>query len=178
MARPVEVRPLAPYRIWLRYQDGTEGEVDLSHLAGKGVFAAWDTEGVFARVRLGPHGQIEWPGEIDLCPDALYLKLTGKRPEDVFTGPARPAGMREVSRFYGIVIRIFYDDHNPPHFHAEYGEHEVLVNINTLAILSGSLPARALGMVTEWASLHQRELLVSWERASRLQPPGKIAPLP
>ncbi len=87
--------------------------------------------------------------------------------------------MPEVSRFYGIVIRIFYDDHNPPHFHAEYGgEHEVLVNINTLAILSGGLPARALGMVTEWGSLHQRELLAAWERASRLQPPGKIAPLP
>ena len=56
--------------------------------------------------------------------------------------------MPEVSRFYGIVIKIFYDDHHPPHFHAEYGEHEVLVSITTLAILSGSLPARALGMVT------------------------------
>ena len=65
-------------------------------------------------------------------------------------GPARTC-MPEVSRFYGIVIRIFYDDHNPPHFHAEYGEHEVLVNINTLAILGGSLPARALGMVAEWS---------------------------
>lgn len=86
--------------------------------------------------------------------------------------------MPEVSRFYGIVIKVFYDDHNPPHFHAEYAEHEVLVSIGTLAILSGSLPARALGMVTEWASLHQRELLAAWERASRLQPPGKIAPLP
>ena len=78
MVRPVEVRPLARYRIWLRYQDGTEGEVDLSHLAGKGVFA---------QVKLGSHGQIEWPGELDLCPDALYLTLTGKRPEDIFTGP-------------------------------------------------------------------------------------------
>lgn len=86
--------------------------------------------------------------------------------------------MPEVSRFYGIVIRIFYGDHNPPHFHAEYGEHEILVNINTLAILGGSLPARALGLVTEWASLHQRELHAAWERASRLQPPGKIEPLP
>jgi hypothetical protein len=66
------------------------------------------------------------------------------------------------------VIRIFYDNHNPPHFHAEYGEHEVLVNINTLAILGGNLPARALGLVTDWASLHQRELLAAWERASRL----------
>ena len=78
----VEVRPLARYRVWLRYQDGTEGEVDLSHLAGKGVFSVWEQEGVFARVKLGPHGQIEWPGEVDLCPDALYLTLTGKRPED------------------------------------------------------------------------------------------------
>ena len=86
--------------------------------------------------------------------------------------------MPEVSRFYGIVVKIFYDDHRPPHLHAEYGEHELLVNINTLAILGGSLPARALGMVTEWASLHQQELRVAWERASRLQPPGKIEPLP
>ena len=70
--------------------------------------------------------------------------------------------MPEVSRFYGIVIRIFYDDHNPPHFHAEYG----------------SLPARALGLVTEWASLHQQELRGAWGRASRLQQPGKIDPLP
>ena len=86
--------------------------------------------------------------------------------------------MPEVSRFYGIVIKIFYDDHNPPHFHAEYGEYELLVNINTLAILGGSFPARALGMVTEWASLRQRELAAAWEKASQLQAPGKIDPLP
>jgi len=58
----------------VRYQDGTEGEVDLSHLAGKAVFAAWEQEGVFAKVKLGPHGQIEWPEDMDLCPDALYLR--------------------------------------------------------------------------------------------------------
>ena len=87
MIRPVEVRPLSRHRIWLRYQDGTEGEVDLSHLAGKGVFAAWDQPGVFDQVKLGPHGQLEWPGDLDLCPDSLYLTLTGKRPEDVFAGP-------------------------------------------------------------------------------------------
>ena len=89
MIRPVEVRAVAPYRIWLRYQDGTEGEVDLSHLAGRGVFSTWEREGVFAAVKLGSHGQIEWPGELDLCPDALYLTLTGKRPEDIFIGPER-----------------------------------------------------------------------------------------
>jgi hypothetical protein len=87
MIRPVEVRPVARYRLWLRYQDGSEGEVDLSHLAGKGVFSAWEQEGFFDQVKLGPHGQLEWPGGLDLCPDALYLTLTGKRSEDIFTGP-------------------------------------------------------------------------------------------
>jgi hypothetical protein len=91
MVRPVEVRPLSPYRIWLRYQDGTEGEVDLSHLAGKGVFSVWEQEGMFAQVKLGPHGEIAWPGDVDLCPDALYLRLTGKQPEDIFEGPATQA---------------------------------------------------------------------------------------
>ena len=89
MVRPVEVRAGGGYRIWLRYQDGTEGEVDLSHLAGKGVFSAWDKKGVFAKVKLGPHGAIEWPGDLDLCPDALYLLLTGKQPDEVFAGPDR-----------------------------------------------------------------------------------------
>ena len=51
------------------------------------AFSAWDQEGVFDQVKLGQHGQLEWPGDLDLCPDALYLTLTGKRPEDVFTGP-------------------------------------------------------------------------------------------
>lgn len=85
MVRPTEVRPVGRYRIWLRYEDGTEGEVDLSDLAGRGVFAAWDNPGVFAGVRLGSHGAIEWPGDLDLCPDAMYLRLTGKRPEEGFS---------------------------------------------------------------------------------------------
>lgn len=93
-----------------------------------------------------------------------------------FRGPM--AQMPEISRFYGLVIKIFYDDHNPPHFHAEYGEYEVLINITTLAIMSGRLPARALGMVTEWAALHQGELRGAWERAKELLPPGQIEPLP
>lgn len=90
MIRPIEVRPLGRYRIWLRYQDGTEGEVDLSDLAGRGVFADWDDEGVFAQIGLDPHGAVEWPGDLDLCPEALYLRLTGKRPEEVVSGPESP----------------------------------------------------------------------------------------
>ena len=79
---PVEVKACGPYRIWLRYTDGTEGEVDLSHLAGRGVFNAWDDPSFFAEVGIGLGGGVCWGDGIDICPDALYLRLTGMKPED------------------------------------------------------------------------------------------------
>jgi Domain of unknown function (DUF4160) len=85
--------------------------------------------------------------------------------------------MPEVSRFYGIIIRMYFDEHPPPHFHAEYSEDEVLININTLAVISGKLPSRALGLVVEWAFLHQAELGLLWERARNMESLGKIEPL-
>ncbi len=85
--------------------------------------------------------------------------------------------MPEISRFFGIVIRMYYDEHLPPHFHAEYGEHHALVDINTLAVMFSSLSPRALGLVMEWAALHQEELRTQWDRARNLQPLGRIAPL-
>ena len=81
---PVEVKALTNFRIWLRYDDGTEGEVDLSDVAGRGVFKAWNDPTFFNAVRLGSHGAIEWGADIDICPDAMYLRLTGKSPEEVF----------------------------------------------------------------------------------------------
>jgi len=86
--------------------------------------------------------------------------------------------MPEISRFYGIVIKMYFDDHLPPHLHAEYGEYQALVNIDTLAVIGGRLPPRAMGMVMEWALLHQDELKEAWSRAKSLQPPGRIDPLP
>ena len=80
----VEVRALEPYRIWLRYDDGVEGEVDLSHLAGKGVFAAWEDHAFFADVRLGSCGSIVWGEDLDLCGDALYLEITGLTSKELF----------------------------------------------------------------------------------------------
>ena len=85
--------------------------------------------------------------------------------------------MPEICRFYGIVIRMYFDDHRPPHFHAIYGGDEALVGIEGMAVLRGRLPPRAHGLVVEWAALHQRELLEAWGRARRLEPLGKIAPL-
>ena len=86
--------------------------------------------------------------------------------------------MPEISRFYGIVIRMYFNDHHPPHFHAEYAGSEVLVNIDTLAVFAGTLPPRAMGLVIEWASLHQQELRSDWEKAKNLEPLDKIDPLP
>lgn len=63
--------------------------------------------------------------------------------------------MPEISRFFGIVIRMYFDDHSPPHFHAFYGENEARIGIEPIALLNGSLPTRAASMVFEWAALHQ-----------------------
>jgi len=85
--------------------------------------------------------------------------------------------MPEISRFYGIIIAMFYNENNQPHFHARYGSQKVVIAIRTLSVLEGKLPARALGMVVEWASQHQAELLENWELSRKEQTPRKIQPL-
>ena len=85
--------------------------------------------------------------------------------------------MPTISTFYGVLIQMFWNDHAPPHFHALYGEYEVLIDIRTLEITEGALPRRALAMVLEWAQLHRAELLEDWELCTRNQHPNKIAPL-
>lgn len=82
--RPTDVKPLSGYRLHVRYADGVEGEVDLSHLAGKGVFAQWNDPQAFARVSIGSSGEIRWDDAVDVCSDSLYMEITGKSPEDVF----------------------------------------------------------------------------------------------
>ena len=83
-ARPVRVRARDGFRIWIRYSDGVEGEVDLSALAGKGVCRVWEDPGVFAGVHVSPHGSIAWSDELEICPDALHMELSGKSAEDLF----------------------------------------------------------------------------------------------
>lgn len=85
--------------------------------------------------------------------------------------------MPELSRFYGIVIKMYYDDHNPPHFHAEYGSEQMVVNINTLAVIAGRLTTRATGLVLEWAALHQGELQHAWQQATNMERLDRIDPL-
>lgn len=85
--------------------------------------------------------------------------------------------MSEISRFYGIVINMFLNEHNPPHFHAKYGEFHILVDIKDLSVLKGTFPPRLLRKVLEWASIHQAELKKAWEVLRNCQPPSKIKPL-
>jgi Protein of unknown function (DUF2442) len=84
MHKVAHVKLLADYRLDLTFDDGRAGIVDLSHLAGHGVFAAWTDYAIFKQVRIGAAGELVWNEQIDLCPDALYLQATQQQPADVF----------------------------------------------------------------------------------------------
>jgi hypothetical protein len=86
--------------------------------------------------------------------------------------------MPTLSIFYGIVIQIYWFDHAPPHFHARYAEYEAQIDIQTVSVLNGSLPKRALAMVLEWTREHQAELMAAWAAASAGAHPDQIVPLP
>lgn len=85
--------------------------------------------------------------------------------------------MPEISRFFGIIIAMYYNEHNPPHFHARYGDASVEITIETLSVLAGRLPPRAMGLVIEWASRHQEELMADWLLARQQAELKTIEPL-
>jgi hypothetical protein len=85
--------------------------------------------------------------------------------------------MPEISRFFGIIIAIYYNDHPPPHFHVRYGQQKAIIEIQSLSILAGKLSPRALGLVIEWAASHQAELQQNWELARQQEPLESIQPL-
>jgi hypothetical protein len=82
-----------------------------------------------------------------------------------------------ISEFFGILIRLYFNDHAPPHFHARYNDHEAVIAMDSLEVLEGWLPRRALGLVLDWAELHRAELLADWELCRMHHQPRKIAPL-
>ena len=86
MIRPTKVKAREGYRIWVRYSDGITGEIDLSDLTGRGVFEAWSRPGYFEKVYIASNGAIAWGDDIDLCPESLYIELTGKSIEEVMPG--------------------------------------------------------------------------------------------
>ena len=90
----------------------------------------------------------------------------------------QPRGVPEISRFYGIVIRMFWRDHPPPHFHAEYGDDEAVTEIGSGVVLHGNLPRRALRLVQQWEAMHRTELTNNWRRTRLPEAPKEIDPLP
>jgi hypothetical protein len=86
--------------------------------------------------------------------------------------------MPRISSFYGIVIAMYYEEHGVPHFHAHYAEHGASISIETLELLGGSLPSRALSLVREWADLHRDELIANWQRARADKSLLPIDPMP
>jgi hypothetical protein len=82
--RITEARAVDRFHVFLRFDDGASGSVDLSHLADRGVFRAWQQEGVFEQLSISLAGALQWPGELDLCPDSLYLQMVGKSAAEVF----------------------------------------------------------------------------------------------
>lgn len=84
MFKPVSVKALPGYKLWIKYENGEEGEIDISHLAEKGIFKIWKVAGKFEDVTIAQSGAIKWSDDVELCPDALYLKLTGKQPDEIF----------------------------------------------------------------------------------------------
>jgi hypothetical protein len=85
--------------------------------------------------------------------------------------------MPRISEFFGIVIRMYYNDHWPPHFHAEYGKYEAVYQIETIEVLRGELPRRAHALVVEWTTLHRGELMENWDRARGGLPLRSVEPL-
>lgn len=85
--------------------------------------------------------------------------------------------MPTISMFYGIIISMFYDDHDPPHFHAKYAEFKGIIDIQQLNMIKGNLPRRAVELILDWAELHQAELLTDWHLCKQKQIPHDIEPL-
>lgn len=89
MNRIIEAQARSGFSVWVKFEDGVDGVVDLSKLVGNGVFQAWERRAVFEQVHVGPGGSLAWPGEIELDPDRIYMSVSAKRVEDLLPNLAR-----------------------------------------------------------------------------------------
>jgi len=176
------VRHVRGHVLWLRFSDGVEGEVDLADGLEGDVLAALRDPAVFARATI-QYGTVVWPNGADWAPETLYERLLAANGFDArSTGDARDVGpdyiarMPEISRFFGIVVRMLANEHLPPYFHAIYGEYEVTVTIED-GVVTGRFPGRPLRLVLEWRDLHQAELIDNLRRLRAGQPPHPVPPL-
>jgi len=182
LPRVVAVRHVREHVLWLRFADGLEGEIDLADGLRGSLFAPLRDPRTFSEVHL-EGGTIAWPNGADWAPETLHDRVraaNGLPPQSFDDGKderdAHIASMPEISRFFGIVIHMLADEHNPPHFHAQYAEHAVSVTIRD-GVVSGRFPGHALRMVLEWGELHETELLANWDRLRNGQPAVPVPPL-
>jgi len=184
------VQALDDHRLRLTFDDGSEGVVEIALMVPfEGVFAPLRDEEYFRQVRVDAElGTICWPNGADIDPLVLYSSatgaplpnwvtptLSGAPPVDL--APGTDHSVPEISRFFGIVIQMYFREHAPAHFHVRYGGEKASVDIQSLAVLSGDLPPRVIGLVAEWGRLHRKELMKNWLRVRRGLDPEKIAPL-
>lgn len=176
------VRYVRDHVLWLQFSDGVSGEADLADGLVGPAFEPLRDPGEFARVRLGTE-TIEWPNGADWAPESLHARVLGRNQlhvsarDDALGSVAGHSGdVPEISRFYGIVISMFYSDHARPHFHARCGDHSIAVEIGGDGV-RGSFPPNRLPLLFEWRDLHRAELEANWERLCRGEPPVPIAPL-
>ena len=199
----VEARYVRDYVLWLRFRDGTSGEIDLQPELRGPIFETLKNLDTFRQFHVSPAiGTVAWPNHADIAPEFLYANVrradaatsqpdgyaesaTSSSPPPIslvsHSAPAlrRPhvaGAMPEISRFHGIVIAMYYDEHGRPHFHARSGEHEVSVEIEPL-VVRGEFPGASLRLVLDWAEVRRAELLANWDRARRGHALVPIAPL-
>jgi hypothetical protein len=182
LPRVAAVRHVRDHVLWLRFADGVEGELDLRHGLNGPIFEPLHDSRFFARVSL-EHGTVTWPNGADWAPESLHELVLAANGSDRSSDDAdRPLAssdlghMPEISRFFGVIIRMLANDHAPPHFHAAYGDYEISITIRD-GIVTGQFPVRALRLVLEWRDLHEPALVANWDRLRRGEQPVEIAPL-
>lgn len=182
IVRVTAVRHVRDHVLWLEFSDGLAGELDLAdHLIGAAL-EPLRARNEFARVRLGAE-TIEWPNGADWAPESLHALVRARnslRPSPDDTDSAAVSihtrDVPEISRFFGIIISMFYSDHAGPHFHARCGGDSIAVEIDGDGI-RGSFPPNRLPLLFEWRDLHRAELRANWERLRRGESALSIEPL-
>jgi phosphomannomutase len=199
----VEARHVRDYVVWLRFRDGRAGEIDLEPELRGPMFEPLKAPEAFREFFVHPDfATLAWPNDADIAPEFLHSNVRladpptpggseyGESPTSDEPGAdlrrssrasllrRRPHAdsMPEISRFFGIVIAMYYDEHGRPHFHARSGGHEISVEIDGL-VVRGEFSGPGLRLVLDWAELHRAELLENWDRARRGLPLIPIEPL-
>lgn len=178
----VNVRHVRDHVLWLEFSDGLTGEVNLADELSGEMFALLRDPAAFAKARVD-YGTVVWPNGVDWAPESLHDQVRAAKglPPRSYDDERRARlayllAMPEISRFFGIVIRMLPSEHAPPHFHAQYGGDEIAVNIRD-GFVTGRFPKRALRLVLEWHESHQDALLANWDLMRAGQEPRAIEPL-